>query len=313
MMDDINLKSIDNYNEIALIDFRIFESRENESYEGIYGVNVAKVQSIIEWPEELFDVPASPDYVLGLFDLRGLIIPLIDLSKWLNITPDTQKHRKKVIISEFNNVKIGFVVHDVNRIRRINWKDVEAARFSYSGVIERGKITGTTQIDDGKTLLILDLESIVDELDFYEKKADQIVEIVEDHHKFSGLALVLEDSKIARKRVVANLVAMGFQVIEAIDGQEGKEKLEKLAQKYGNELKNNLKIIISDVEMPRMDGFHFANEIKKDKRFENIPILFNSSICDANSMERGKKSGADGYVVKFDPNVFYQEIKNILG
>ena len=313
MMDDINLKSIDNYNEIALIDFRIFESRENESYEGIYGVNVAKVQSIIEWPEELFDVPASPDYVLGLFDLRGLIIPLIDLSKWLNITPDTKKHKKKVIISEFNNIKIGFVVHDVNRIRRINWKDVEAARFSYSGVIERGKITGTTQIDDGKTLLILDLESIVDELDFYEKKADQIVEIVEDHHKFSGLALVLEDSKIARKRVVANLVAMGFQVIEAIDGQEGKEKLEKLAQKYGNELKNNLKIIISDVEMPRMDGFHFANEIKKDKRFENIPILFNSSICDANSMERGKKSGADGYVVKFDPNVFYQEIKNILG
>ena len=90
---------IEGYNKIALIDFRIFELREDEVYEGIYGVNVAKVQSIIEQPDELFDIPASPDYVLGLFDLRGTIIPLVDLSKWLNIKADDTPRKHKIIVS----------------------------------------------------------------------------------------------------------------------------------------------------------------------------------------------------------------------
>lgn len=303
---------IEGFNEIALIDFRIFEVREGEVYEGVYGVNVAKVQTIIEFPNELSDLPASPDYVLGLFDLRGTFLPIIDLSKWLNIKPDKTERKHKVIVSEFNNIQIGFVVDEVKRIRRVNWKHVEPAQFSFSGTIERGKITGTTRIEDGRTLLILDLESIIDELNFYEKKADEIIDIVEEHEKFSGLALVLEDSSVARKRVVQNLQAMGLEVVEAIDGEEGKEKIESLFERYGDELSKHLKIIVSDVEMPKVDGFHFANEIKNDPRFSKIPLIFNSSICDNNSIERGKKVGGDGYIVKFDPNVFYQEIKKLL-
>ena len=303
---------IEGYNEIALIDFRIFEMRDGESYEGVYGVNVAKVQSIVEYPEELFDIPASPDYVLGLFDLRGMIIPIVDLSKWLNIKVDSAPRKHKVIISEFNNVNIGFVVDEVRRIRRVNWKNVEPAHFSASSTIERGKITGTTRIEGDRTLLILDLESIIDELNFYEKKADDIIEIVEEHEKFNGLALVLEDSSIARKRVVKNLQAMGFSVVEAIDGEEGKQKIEGLFKQYGDKLGDHLKIIVSDVEMPKIDGFHFANEVKNDPRFSKIPLVFNSSICDPNSVEKGKKAGGDGYIVKFDPNIFYQEINKLL-
>ena len=304
---------IEGYNEIALIDFRIFELRDDEVYEGIYGVNVAKVQSIIEQPDELFDIPASPDYVLGLFDLRGTIIPLVDLSKWLNIKADDTPRKHKIIVSEFNNVQIGFVVDEVKRIRRVNWKQVESAQFSSSSTIERGKITGTTRIEeDDRTMLILDLESIIDELNFYEKKADDIISIIEEQERFNGLALVLEDSSIARKRVVKNLVAMGFEVVEAIDGEEGKEKMESLFQQYGDKLSDHLKIIVSDVEMPKIDGFHFANEVKNDPRFSKIPLVFNSSICDPNSMEKGKKAGGDGYIVKFDPNIFYQEVKKLL-
>ncbi len=303
---------VDNFNEIALIDFRIFEKREGKSYEGIYGVNVAKVQAIIEQPTEIFEVPASPDYVLGLFDLRGSIIPLVDLSKWLNIEPDDTPRKQKTIITEFNNVKIGFIVHNIKHIRRVNWKAIKPAKFNSSNIIERGKITGTTHIEDGRILLILDLESIIDELDVYEKKADQIVNIIEEQSKFSGLALVLEDSNIAKKRVVKNLEAMGFETITANNGEEGKEKLEEIYKQYGDEIEKHLKIIVSDVEMPKIDGFHFANEVKQDARFKNIPILFNSSICDQNSIARGKKSGGDGYVVKFDPDIFYKEIKKLL-
>ncbi|GAD18416.1 chemotaxis protein [Helicobacter fennelliae] len=311
-MADTPNQQLNIYNEIALIDFRIFEKRDNESYEGVYGVNVVKVRGIMDWSDELSEVPASPDYVLGLLDLRGTIIPVVDLPKWLNIEPDDKQHRRKIIISEFNNVEIGFVIHEVKRIRHINWKNIEAARFSSSNIIERGKITGTTRIEDGRTLLILDLESIIDELDFYKQKADSIVNIVEGQQKFSGLALVLEDSNVARKRIIKNLHAMGFEVIEAINGEEGKQKLEELYDIYGKDLQSHLKIIVSDIEMPKMDGFHFASEVKKDPRFAKIPLLFNSSICDENSIEKSKKVGSDGYIVKFDPDLFYKEIKKLL-
>lgn len=331
MANTISATQLEAFNEIALLDFRIFEEREGQRYEGIYGINVAKVQSVMERPTEIFDAPGSPDYVLGLFDLRGVIIPVVDLSKWLNIKPaseipanwciscrnsaitaSTESKCQKIIITEFNNIQIGFIVDAVKLIRRINWRNVEPAHFSISSTAERGRVTGTTRIEDGYTLLILDLESIIDELDFYERKADDIIEIMEDQEKFSGIALVLDDSSVARKRVVQNLKAMGFDIVEAIDGEDGKEKIELLFRQYGNNLNEHLKIIVSDIEMPKVDGFHFANIVKNDTRFSKIPIVFNSSICDQNTMEKGNIVGADGYIVKFEPEHFYEEIKKVL-
>lgn len=330
MANALSATQMEAFNEIALIDFRIFEEREGEMYEGIYGVNVAKVQSVMERPTKIFEAPGSPDYVLGLFDLRGVIIPVVDLSKWLNIKPMgeideswcvscrnsvkaiTKPACQKIIITEFNNIQIGFIVDAVKLIRRINWRNVEPAHFSISSTAERGRVTGTTRIENGHTLLILDLESIIDELDFYERKADDIIEIMEDQEKFSGIALVLDDSSVARKRVVQNLKAMGFEIVEAIDGEEGKEKMELLFKQYGNKLGEHLKIIVSDIEMPKVDGFHFATTMKNDARFARIPIVFNSSICDQNTMEKGNVVGADGYIVKFEPEHFYEEIKKIL-
>ena len=119
-------------NEIELVDFRINEQTNGEVYEGIYGINVAKVQEIIQMPET-FELPASPDYVIGVFDLRGIIIPLVDLATWLNIKgreADLPLHKKRVIITEFNNLKIGFLVHEAKLIRRIGWDNVQAAQFS---------------------------------------------------------------------------------------------------------------------------------------------------------------------------------------
>jgi two-component system chemotaxis response regulator CheV len=126
------------------------------------------------------------------------------------------------------------------------------------------------------------------------------------------MAMVLDDSLTARKIVKDALQKMGFNVIEAKDGQEGIEKLEELYEHYGENLKNDLKIIVSDVEMPRMDGFHFAAKVKEDPRFDEIPIVFNSSISDHFSEERGKEAGGEGYMVKFDANVFYAEIAKIV-
>lgn len=297
-------------NEMELVDFRILKQEEDRVYEGIYGVNVAKVREIIRKPR-LTELPGVPEFVEGIFDLRGVVIPVVNLAKWMGITsPENAEKNARVIISEFNNILIGFVVHDAKRIRRINWKDIEPASFSSgAGALDKSKITGVTRIEDDAVLLILDLENVVQELGLYTPSGAEA-----DAHKdeFKGIVLLLDDSATARKIVKDALVQMGFKVVEAVDGQDGLSKLESLYEKYTHEISQHLRLIVSDVEMPRMDGFHFAANVKEDIRFKNIPIVFNSSISDHFSELRGIEAGGEAYLVKFDASTFYDEVARIV-
>ena len=148
-------------NEMELVDFRIFKQSGDKVYEGIYGVNVAKVREIIKMPN-LTELPGVPEYIEGIFDLRGVVIPVINLAKWMQINePKDAAIKPRVIIAEFSEILIGFIVHEAKRIRRISWKDIEPANFaSGSGALDKGKITGVTRIENDEVLLILDLESI---------------------------------------------------------------------------------------------------------------------------------------------------------
>ncbi|MCD6432918.1 MAG: chemotaxis protein CheV [Sulfurimonas sp.] len=296
-------------NEMELVDFRILKEEGDEVYEGIYGVNVSKVREIIRLPH-LTELPGTPEFIEGIFDLRDVVIPVVNLAKWMGITePEKAQKDSRVIITEFNNVLIGFIVHEAKRIRRINWSDIEPASFVSGSGIEGSKITGVTKIEGDNVLLILDLESVVQDLGLYEP---DIEAIPQELQSFSGLAMVLDDSATARKIVKEALEKMGFHVVEAIDGKEGLEKLDDLYKMYDENIANQLKIIVSDVEMPRMDGFHFAAKVKEDNRFNNIPIVFNSSISDHFSESRGREAGAEAYLVKFEASSFYEEVSRVV-
>jgi two-component system chemotaxis response regulator CheV len=297
-------------NEMELVDFRIFKQEDDEIYEGIYGVNVSKVREIIKLPK-LTELPGTPEFIEGIFDLRDIVIPVVNLAKWMKITePEKAKKDSRVIITEFNNILIGFIVHEAKRIRRISWSEIEPASFmSNGGSVEGSKITGVTRIEGDNVLLILDLESVVQELGLYEPDTQHNPSQIEN---FTGLALVLDDSATARKIVKEALVKMGFIVVEAMDGQEGLDKLDELYETYGADISKHLKIIISDVEMPRVDGFHFAANAKEDKRFNNIPIIFNSSISDHFSEDRGIEAGGEAYLVKFQASSFYNEVARVV-
>ena len=297
-------------NEMELVDFRILKQEDDSVYEGIYGINVSKVREIIRVPN-LTELPGTPEYIEGIFDLREVVIPVVNLAKWMGITePEGIEKTSRIIITEFNNVLIGFIVHDARRIRRINWSDIEPASFmSGSGGLESNKITGVTKIEGDNVLLILDLESVVQDLGLYSPDVENIPEGLE---KFSGLALVLDDSSTARKIVKEALVKMGFNVLEATDGEDGLVKMDDIYRTYGEDIANHLKIIISDVEMPKMDGFHFAANVKEDERFANIPIVFNSSISDHFSENRGIEAGGEAYLVKFEASSFYDEVARVV-
>ena len=301
-------------NELELVDFRLYKKEKDGSiYEGIYGINVAKVREIIKLPE-LTELPGSEDYIEGIFDLRGIVVPVVDLAKWMGInvpSEDEAPIKKRVIITEFNNILIGFIVHDAKRIRRISWADIEPAQFGIGhGKLDRSKITGITRIENGEILLILDLESIVEEMGLFEASLDEVE--LDKIEKFSGIALLVDDSATARRIEKEALEKMGFEVIEATNGEEGLQKLEELYALYKDNITDKVKLILSDIEMPKMDGYHMAARIHEDNRFNKIPLIFSSSISDAFSDIRGKEVGAEGYLVKFDANKFYSQIANIL-
>jgi two-component system chemotaxis response regulator CheV len=298
-------------NEMELVDFRIFKQEADGVYEGIYGVNVSKVREIIKMPK-LTELPGVPQFIEGIFDLRGVVIPVVNLAKWMGIrAPEAREQNARVIIAEFNNILIGFVVHEAKRIRRINWKDIEPASFAGGeGALDQGKITGVTRIEDDAVLLILDLETVVQDLGLYAPAT--AAELAPEMAHFSGMVLLLDDSHTARKIVKEALEKMGFRVVEANDGEEGLERLDELYDRYGDALYEELKLIVSDVEMPRMDGFHFAANVKADGRFGKIPIVFNSSISDHFSEDRGKEAGGEAYLVKFDANAFYDEVARVV-
>ena len=298
-------------NEMELVDFRIFKQVKEKVYEGIYGVNVAKVREIIKIPK-LTELPGAPEYIEGIFDLRGVVIPVVNLARWMGIkTPEENKGQERVIIAEFSKILVGFIVSEAKRIRRISWADIEPATFSGTssdGALDRSKVTGVTKIENDDVLLILDFESIVKDLGLYQPT----IETSETIEKFTGKAMVIDDSLTARKIVKDTLIKMGLSVIEATDGSEALEKLDELYDNYGDGLSKELRIIVSDVEMPKMDGFHFAAKVKDDPRFKAIPIVFNSSISDHFSDTRGKEAGGEGYLVKFDANVFVPEIAKVI-
>ena len=298
-------------NEMELVDFRIFKKTESKVYEGIYGVNVAKVREIIKMPN-LTELPGVPEYIEGIFDLRGVVIPVVNLAKWMNIIEPTNEVtiKPRVIIAEFSSILIGFIVHEAKRIRRINWKDIEPANFSANaGALDKGKITGVTRIENDEVLLILDLESIVEELGIYSPKIE--VEI-DESKKLKGTALVLDDSSTARKLVKDALEKMGLNVVEAKNGVEGIERMNELYERFGDNITKEVRVILSDIEMPQVDGYRFASTSKDDERFRAIPIVFNSSLSNEYSEAKSKEAGGDAYITKFDASVFYQEVQRVI-
>ena len=302
-------------NEIELVDFRIMKEVNGQVYEGIYGINVAKVREIIRLPK-LTELPGVPPFIEGIFDLRGVVIPVINLSKWMKVDTGRAYDKKvRIIIAEFNNILIGFIVHEAKRIRRISWKDIEPASFTSavdnSVGMEKNKITGVTRIEGNSVLLILDLESIVQDLGLVQPPTE--IDKLTDGNEFAGVALLVDDSSTARKAMKTAREHMGFDVVEAFDGEDAIEKIEQQYNSLGeSRFQHEMRIIVSDIEMPRMDGFHFASKIKNDTRFKHIPILFNSSISGEFSKEKGREVGGDGYLIRFQPKKFYEEVKRVL-
>ncbi len=289
-------------NELEIVEFYLDEvAKEDgaEGYRGFYGINVAKVLEIIRLPA-LTDMPeASHPAVLGAFNLRDQIIPLIDLAKWLG-KERAESEEAKVIVTEFNKTRSAFLVSGVTRIHRISWQEVEAPT-KYVSALTVNSITGVVKFNN-RLVFILDMEKITADLNpgMHEPEAPE-PQVVEQVRSRKLRAIVVDDSNMARKMVSGVLEKSGFEVITAEHGEQAWNRLQDLrdrAQQENRPMQDFLDIVVSDIEMPIMDGHNLTKRIKEDHLLKTLPVVLCSSIITDTLHHKGMSVGADDQVSK---------------
>ncbi len=302
-------------NELELVEFYIDEILEDgeKPYRGHYGVNIAKVLEIIRIPE-ITQMPDSPHpCVLGAFNLRGRIIPLIDLSIWLKKKVVHNHNDSRVIVTEFNNAKTAFLVSGVNRIHRLSWKDVEPPGNAVSAVVSQS-ITGVVNFPD-HLLLVLDMEKVLADL----SPSTTLQMKDSDFNELDSLkgckAVIADDSPSIKKLIDANLQKAGFDVNSSVNGEEAWNKLLAYKEKALAEdrpIFDFVDIIISDIEMPVMDGHNLTKRIKEDKVLKDVPVILFSSLISNEQRHRGEKVGADAQITKPEMSMLTQTAFNLI-
>lgn len=269
-----------------------------------FGINVFKVREVSQTPV-ITRTPYMPVGLEGVLALRGHIIPVITLAKF--ICPDLVAGRTydSMIVTEFNRGSHALLVDSVDRIIRVDWDKVrspEKMMFANASAssIQQNLITAVIELDDGQLVSILDVEQILASIVGEAHVPDMPQAQLEDDQ----YVFFCDDSVIARKEITSVLEKMGVRFQQANNGREAWERLQMLAQRHwgeGESLHDTLKLIMVDAEMPEMDGYVLTRMIKGDSRFNGIPVLMHSSLSSNASRMMGASVGVDAYVAKFDP------------
>lgn len=285
-------------NELEIVEFHIDELEADgvTPYKGYYGVNVAKVLEIIRLPK-VTELPEVRDKsVLGAFNLRSQIIPLVDLALWLG-KKHTPVDAAKVIVTEFNNVTTAFMVSGVNRIHRISWEEVEPPN-TYVSTLTRNTITGVVKLE-GRIIFLLDLERIVSALN--PNLALRLDEAVDWQAGARYRALVADDSTVIREMLKDLLQRANFEVEAVNNGRDAWERLEEIKRKSESEnrpIESYVQCVVSDIEMPQMDGHNLCRRIKDDPVLKRLPVLLFSSLITDRLRHKGEAVGADEQISK---------------
>jgi two-component system chemotaxis response regulator CheV len=285
-------------NKLELLLFRLGHDAALGRAE-LFGINVFKVREIIPMPV-ITAVAGSPPHMMGMVDLRGQILPVIDLSGVAGCTPKTGLNI--LLITEYARTTQAFAVESVEDIVRLDWKQV----LSAEGNAASGMVTSIARLngENGDQLAqVLDVETILrqvmpsNELEVDPERIGPKVLL-----KPGTVILAADDSLVARTMIEEGLAAMGLPYIMCKTGQEAWDQLQAIsvkAQAENKTVNDKIALVLTDLEMPEMDGFTLTRNIKQDPRFSMIPVVIHSSLTGSANEAHVKKVGADAYVAKF--------------
>lgn len=272
--------------EAGTNEFEVLVFRMGKHY---FGVNVAKVREVLQ-PLPIIDVPHKHPSVIGLIHVRGTTLTLIDLVKHLNsgYTDRNENSEGTIIITEFNNIRIGFMVDKVERIHRLNWSKllpIPNLNISNSDGSCVGCTTGALDIK-GQLVLMVDFESVADTILMQDKLKITKAENPSGVDRASKRVIMAEDSPFMRNQLKRIMIASGYTRLEIYS--DGQAAWDVISSGKGDKID----AVVSDIEMPRMDGLHLTKLIKSDPKLKDIPVVLFSSLISADNVNKGKQVGA---------------------
>ena len=274
-------------NEVDIIEFMVGKIH--------YGINVFKVREVITGVEAT-SIPESHPCIEGVIKLRGEVITLVDLIKYLKADPSSDPENDKIIITEFNQFKAAFRVKEVVRIHRISWEQIQKTPPMLQG--KENCTTGIIKLED-RIILLLDFEKIMVDIEpeVMEKnlRIDEEKKVVMSDKKI----MLVEDSAVLRKILTDYLPRVGYdKLIKFENGRLAWEYLENLAEEKKEQALSEVDLVITDIEMPLMDGHHLTKKIKEHPILSNMPVVIFSSLITNDLFHRGQSVGADAQLSK---------------
>jgi two-component system chemotaxis response regulator CheV len=273
----------------------------------IFGINVFKVREVGRTPH-ITKTPNMPRGVEGLISLRGNVIPVLSLASFLSLDGAPPGRGKTMMVAEYSKRTLGFLVHEVDRIVRVDWDKVKAPESVISN--NQGLITAVIEL--GTALVsILDVEQILANafgdviiVDIPPARVDEDVSV-----------FFVDDSNVARKKITEVLEKLGVKHKHATNGAEAWTRLQAIAahaQQTGRQLRDEIRLILVDAEMPEMDGYVLTKNIKADPRFNGVHVVMHSSLSSEANRAMGKSVGVDAYVAKFDAEALADTLRPLL-
>lgn len=285
-------------NRLEVLMFRLHQRQ-------IFGINVFKVQEVLSCPR-LRTIPQSHSSIRGLATIRDRTIPVIDLAAAVGLRALEASPENLIIITEYNGSVQAFLVSAVERIVNMNWNDIKAPP---KGVGKNNFMTAVTEVD-GQLVEIIDVEKILSEIigaDTHVEGAQHLFDKNGNTLKF----LVADDSYVARNQVKRTLDQIGVECVLAATGQQALDILKSMADE-GVDIEQEFQLLISDIEMPEMDGYTLTSEIRSDDRMKNLTIMLHSSLSGSFNESMTLKVGADKFIPKFQAEGLVREIKSLL-
>ncbi|MDB2385951.1 chemotaxis protein CheV [Shewanella sp.] len=291
-------------NRLELLLFRI-------SVTQLFAINVFKVKEVVNVPT-LRSLPGSHSSIVGFANLRGVSIPVIDLRKAIGFSPSAQGANSNLIVTEYNRSVQGFLVDKVEHIVNLTWSDIlpppkTAGRHNYLTAITRVEYQARQEL-----VSIIDVEKILAEIIPYDIKPSEGVLDPELLPFMAGKkVLIADDSATARHQVKSTLEQLGLEVIEVSDGLQALHLLQQWCER-DIEISEQLLMLITDAEMPEMDGYKLTQEIRHDKRMCDLYITLNTSLSGSFNHAMVKKVGCDRFISKFQPDLLIEVVQDKL-
>ncbi|MGY3855900.1 chemotaxis protein CheV [Aeromonas veronii] len=300
ILDSVNQRTqLVGQNRLELLLFRL-NGRQR------FGINVFKVREVLQCPP-LTVMPKLNSCIRGVAHIRGQTISVIDLSMAMGKRPIQDLSKCFIIISEYNRSIQGFLVHSVERIINMNWESIlpppkGAGRINY--------MTAVTEVD-GELVEILDVERILNEISPVSTEVSaELVDASVERNPHGRPVLVADDSSVARKQVQRALEAIGVQCVLAKDGREALNMLLEMAKQ--GPILDQIALVISDIEMPEMDGYTFTAEIRNNPALKDLHVILHTSLSGVFNQAMVQKVGANNFIAKFQPDELAKAVQGAL-